>query len=280
MSASTGDTRPESGVEGEEENPGDWNIRPPTVLVADGPNRASRYAEHLPDPFPVRRAATAEEAREETSQAVGVGIFGAGVDEETKADLLELLHVRSPFARAVVIQGEDGPPMLQGASYDVCLFTPVDPEELCEAVARLARIGTYERAVSAYFEYTTHAASMQVGRDREELADNETFQDLERRIDRTQATLERIRAALDEADRRILMESIDADPTGGFADTTKKTGGRHPDACSACGLGWGQDHGGGLGTGYEQLGAFVWKCSRCSNVQQTGSASHRWLARR
>lgn len=279
MSASVGDESESDAEPAEPGRPG-RGLRPPTVLIADGPKRAARYGEFLPDPFPVRTASTPADVREETSDAVGVGIYGPGVDEDTKSELLELLHVRSPFARAIVIQGEDGPPMLEGAGYDVCMFTPVDGEDLREAVARLARIGTYERAVSTYFEYTTHATSMQVGRDEAALEADDTYQELQERIERTQVALERIRATLDEADRRVLVESIETDPTGGFGGESASAGGRHPDACNECRLDWGHHHGGGLGEGFEQLGAFVWKCTRCGNVQQAASASHRWLARR
>lgn len=256
------------------------SVSPPTVLIADGPKRAERYERWLGDPFPVRRARSPAEAREEVDEAVGVGIVGAGVSEDTKADILELLHVRSPFARSIVVQGDDQPPMLDGAGYDVCLFTPVDAEDLGEAVRRLARIATYERAVSAFFEYTTHAANLQVGRDESDLADDETYRELQDRIERTKETLERIRASMDDADRRVLMESIEADPGAGFDEAASGGGGRHPEKCTDCGLEWGTPHGDGLGDGYDQLGAFVWKCKRCGNVQQAASASHRWLARR
>lgn len=255
-------------------------VSPPTVLIADGPRRAKRYEDWLDDPFPVRRARSPTEAREEVDESVGVGIVGAGVSEETKAEILELLNVRSPFARSIVVQGDDQPPMLDGVGYDVCLFTPVEAGDLGEAVRRLARIATYERAVSAFFEYTTHAANLQVGKDEADLADHETYQELQDRIERTKATLERIRASMDEADRRVLMESIEADPAAGFGESASGGGGRHPEKCTDCGLEWGTPHGDGLGDGYEQLGAFVWKCMRCGNVQQAASASHRWLARR
>jgi hypothetical protein len=256
------------------------DVSPPTVLIADGPKRAERYEQWLGDPFPVRRARSPAEARDQVDESVGVGILGAGVSEESKGNILELLTVRSPFSRSIVVQGDDQPPMLDGAGYDVCLFTPVEADDLGEAVRRLARIATYERAVSAFFEYTTHAANLQVGKDEAELADHETYQELQDRIERTKGTLERIRAAMDEADRRVLTESIEADPAAGLADGASGGGGRHPDECNDCGLEWGTPHGNGLGDGYDQLGAFVWKCARCGNIQQAASASHRWLARR
>lgn len=278
MSASRG----EDGSEQSSEPAGSdapSSIQPPTVLIADGPNRARRYERWLDDPFPVRCAKSPDEAREETAEDVGVEIIGAGVCDETKSELLDLLAVRSPFARTIVIQGDDQPPMLDGSGYDVCLFTPVEEADLREAVERLARIATYERAVSTFFEYTTYAANRKVGRDEEEVLEDETYLELQDRIDRTQATLERIRAAMDDADRRILLESIEADPGAGF-DQPQGEGGRHPDNCYECDLEWGVHHGDGLGNGYDQLGAFVWKCARCGNVQQAASASHRWLARR
>lgn len=278
MSASRGDEGSEEPVDPSGSDDA-TTISPPTVLIADGPNRASRYERWLHDPFPVRCARSPSEAREEIDQSVGVGIVGAGVSDDTKSELLDLIGVRSPFARTIVIQGDDQPPMLGESGYDVCLFTPVEEGDLREAVARLARIATYERAVSTFFEYTTYAANLTVGKDGEELSSDDTYQELQERIDRTRATLERIRAAMDESDRRILMESIEADPGAGF-DRPTGAGGRHPDECSDCGLEWGIEHGGGLGNGYDQLGAFVWKCARCGNVQQAASASHRWLARR
>jgi len=254
-------------------------ITPPTVLIADGPNRSKRFEQWLDGRFPVRRARSASEAREHSSTAVGVAILGAGVSDDSKQELLELVHVRSPFARAIVIQGDDQPPMLDGAGYDVCLFTPVDKGDIRQATHQLARISTYERAVSAFFEYTTHAANLQVGKSEDELADNDSYQEIQEKIETIKATLERIRASMDEMDRRVLMESIESDPAAGFSERASG-GGRHPDRCNECRLEWGEPHGDGLGEGYEQLGAFVWKCTRCGAVRQSASASHKWVARR
>lgn len=264
---------------------GEQGVSPPTVLVADGPKRAARYRAWLENPFPVRVANSLSDAREAASQAVGVAVLGSGVSEDVKQELLEVVSVRSPFSRSLVIQAGDDPPMLEDPGYDACLFQPVERAELRDAVERLARIATYERAVSAFFEYTTYAANLEVGRDDAELAEDETYQDIQHRIDRTRTTLDRIRASLDEADRRVLMESIEADPTTPALaddgdDAVKTDNKRHPDKCSNCGLAWGVEHGGQLGPGYDQLGAFVWKCTNCGTVQQMADPSHRRLARR
>ncbi|GAB3684073.1 hypothetical protein GCM10028857_12590 [Salinarchaeum chitinilyticum] len=278
MSASLGDDS--NGDDPEEaERPGDAPaISPPTVLIADGPHRADRYASWLEAPFPVETANSPAAAQQKIAPKVGVIVLGAGVSDDSKRKLLETLDVRNPFARSILVQGDDEPPMLDGAGYDVCLFTPLEKDDLQEAVARLARIATYERAVSAFFEYTTHAANMQVGRDDGALDGDEQYQDIQQRIDQTKAALERIRASMDETDRRILVESLEADPGAGFADEAGSGGGRHPDKCTECGAEWGSES--SQGTGYEQLGAFVWKCTHCGGVQQAASASHRWLARR
>ncbi|WP_248515335.1 HalX domain-containing protein [Salinarchaeum laminariae] len=281
MSASLGD---DSDEETSEEVPRAADtpaISAPTVLVADGPNRADRYASWIDSPFPVETANSPAGASELISPKIGVAVLGAGVSDDSKQQLLDSLGVRNPFARSILVQGDDEPPMLEGAGYDICLFTPLEEDDLREAVSRLARIATYERAVSAFFEYTTHAANMQVGKSETALSEDETYQDIQERIDQTKAALERIRTSMDETDRRILMESLEADPGAGFAsEDAGAGGGRHPDKCSDCGLEWGTSHGGGLANGYEQLGAFVWKCTRCGSVQQAANASHRWLARR
>lgn len=257
------------------------DVTPPTVLIADGERRAERYGQWLEEPFPIRRARSKEAARDLTDQSVGVAVLGAGVTDEAKEELLKVLNVRCPFARTVIVQGDDQPPMLEGPGYDVCMFTPVEEADLREAVVRLARIATYERAVAAFFEYTTYAANIEVRKDREALEDDEDYRELQERIDRTKATLGRIRSTMDETDRRVLMESLEGDPAASIEERQGTVAGsRHPDNCSDCKLEWGPSHGNGLGQGYDQLGAFVWKCTRCGNVQQAASASHRWLARR
>lgn len=279
MSASLGDDSDGERPAEDDRSEDVPTISPPTVLIADGPNRADRYASWLDSPFPIETANSPMEARELIAPNVGVTVLGAGVSDESKRWLLETLSVRNPFARSILVQGDDEPPMLDGAGYDVCLFTPLKEGDFREAVVRLARIATYERAVSAFFEYTTHAANMQVGRDEGTLAGDEQYRDIQERIEQTKAALERIRASMDETDRRILMESLEADPGTDFADDdVGSSGGRHPDKCTDCGAKWGTDS--GRGTGYEQLGAFVWKCTNCGSVQQAASASHRWLARR
>lgn len=272
--------RTDGSGSGEREDPG---VSPPTVLIADGRTRAERFREWLPDTFPVRIATSLSDAREQATQAVGIAIIGAGVSQEAKRELLEVVTVRSAFVRTIVVQAGDEPPMLGDPGYDDCLYQPVDREHLTEAVRQLARIATYERAIATFFEYTTHAANMKVGRDPESLADDDTYKRVQRSIERTQATLDRIQESLTEADREVLMESIDGPtgPVGLGEDETGSSGSkRRPDGCRECGIEWGVRHGGDVGEGYEQLGAFVWKCTNCGAVQQSTDPSHRRLARR
>lgn len=250
----------------------------PRVLVADGPTRAERFQSWLEPAFDVETCSRKTAAEEQVAGNVDVSILGAGVPPEIKEDILEVIDHRAPFARIVVVPHDDQPPMLEGPGFDACLYAPVEREHLLEVTRRMARIAVYERTVAHYFEFTTQAASMQVAR-REGTVDERTFERLQEHIDWLQARLRRMRDALDDADREVLLESLDADPTAEFGgDVQKSANRRQPDECAQCGLDWQAEHGGDLGSGCEKLGAFVWKCRRCGTVQQPGSPSHQWIA--
>lgn len=250
----------------------------PTVLVADGSTRCDRFRSWLSPTFSVETGCTKAAAEAEAAAGVDVSILGAGVPPEAKQELLETIDLRAPFARVVVIPHDDQPPMLGSPGYDACVYAPVEQEHLLEVTKRMGRIAIYERTVANYFEYTTQAASMEVAR-KEGAIDDETYQELQQRIDWLQDRLRRMRKSLDEADKDVLLESLEVDPTTGFdGDVRKSSNRRQPDECTACGLDWQVDHGGDLGSGCEQLGAFVWKCRQCGTVQQPGTPSHQWVA--
>lgn len=249
----------------------------PTVLIADGPNRGERYRTWLEPTFEVDVGPSETAARAATTSSVDVGILGPGVPPDTKQALLEMLDLRAPFSRTIVVPVDDTPPMIQAPGFDVCCYAPVNPGELRDAAVRMARIAVYERTVATYFEYTTHAASLDVARREGNAAsDRETLQE---RIDWLGDRLQQMRQGLDEADRAILLDSLETDPAGAFGgDVRKSADKRQPEACTDCGLDWQVDHGGDVGTGCDQLGAFVWKCRRCGTVQEAADPSHQRIA--
>lgn len=54
---------------------------------------------------------------------------------------------------------------------------------------------------------------------------------------------------------------------------------RKPTNCPTCGLVWDANHGRRYGYGYRELGARVWKCSRCQDVQKGAAVHHQSVFR-
>lgn len=251
----------------------------PTVLVADDARRAAEIREWLRDVLPVVVATSGDAATERIDRTVCVALLGAAVPPERKADVLDTIDVRNPFARAIVVPQDDQPPMLEGATYDLCLYAPLEREAVREAVTTLARVATYEQTLATYYECTTLAANRELGRDRSDLADDEAYQRLQSRIDSLKARLERMRESMDDHERELLFDSLETEEAAGFSGDVREapyTG--QPENCAECGLDWRVDRGGELGVGYDRLGSFVWKCRRCGTIQQKSDPSHQWIA--
>lgn len=248
----------------------------PSILVADGPSSAATIESWLEGLLPVTATSSLGEATGVLDRDVCVAILGAGVSTASKESLLEPLSMRSPYARTALVPSGDQPPMIESPGYDKILYRPLEREELRSVVKHLARVSVYERTVSTYFEYTTLAANYEVGDD---AVDDEDYDRLQSHIDRLEARLKRIRASLDEADRKLLYESLEDDALPTFTEDVRRSDGkRRPSGCSNCGLDWEAQHGGNLGEGYERLGAFVYKCTNCGTVQEAPDPSHRRVA--
>lgn len=52
-----------------------------------------------------------------------------------------------------------------------------------------------------------------------------------------------------------------------------------PDACPECGFIWGSFQGRKYGHGYEELGAHVWKCTRCNHIVRSANPAEKRIAR-
>lgn len=258
---------------------GDDDAARPSVLVADDSRRAAQLREWLDDVLPVVVATSGEDVEQRIDRTVCVALLGRAVPQERKAAILETIDVRNPFARTIVVPEDDQPPMLGEPGYDLCLYSPLEREDVREAVTTLARVATYERTLSTYYEYTTLAANREIGEDEADLASDEAYQALQQRIDALRESLERMQDAMDETERELLFDATERDDDATFDGEVREapyTG--QPEECAECGLDWRVDRGGELGVGYDRLGAFVWKCRRCGAIQQRSDPSHQWIA--
>lgn len=262
----------------EDDSGGESDDDGPLVLLGDDPRRAEQYQRWLEPLFTTLVGETPSDVVSRMVSELDVAVLGAAISEDTKQRLVELLDRRCPFVRVIVVPHDDQPPMLEAPGYDACVFEPVERDQLVEAVKRMARLATYERTVTTYFQYTTQAAAIQFGQADSDVP-AETRAELQAEIDRIGARLERMRSSLDDADREALMESMGEEASATFGgEVHKVTAKRTPDECAECGLNWTVDHGGDLGFGCEQLGSFVWKCKNCGAVQQASDPSHQWVS--
>lgn len=255
-------------------------VSPPPVVIVDDPGiRAEVYREWLPGGLDVTVATGAPGADRAVDGDLGVAVLGPGLSTDCRDTVSTLAEDRSPICRLLSILGSED--VFPEIDPDCTLTDPVERVEFRAAVDRLHRRATYERLLTAYFQYTTRAASYEVGQSESDRREDDQYRTLRKRIERLRSALDAYRAYMTEDDVRAVLAAaseIAAPPFDDDSQTTDAT--RRPDGCTSCGLDWGVDHGPDLGDGFEQLGAFVWKCANCGAVQEVPSSSHRRLARR
>lgn len=259
----------------------DTTVHRPSVLVVDDEIRADLFEHWLAEDFHVRTATSRSETFEEFDETVAVAIVRNELKQEFKEELQDQIAATVPFCRTIITTTEKVEIMFPGLEYDVCLTEPTNRETVRETVYHLMLRARYDANLRNYYQCSIQAANMEVQLVEAELAESDRYERLRRRMGNVKQHLEAILHRFDPDDLDAVQQSIK--PDVGFGRETSEKNDREgdkyqPDACVSCGLEWGIDHGGDLGTGSKRLGSFVWECTKCGSVQNLPDPSHRRVA--
>lgn len=276
-------------------------LRDGVAILEANRTRAELYQLWLEE-YDVDVAVTRAEAGERIDRETAVVVLNRQFADGAAPELLEVVRVRNPHCRvAVTRDADEGFPGIDPAYH---LVKPVFEADLCDVVGRLVRQVNYRLALLEYYRTTGELAALEFVSDRSDPGDGGDSGDsgdsgddshpagtndpdsgtesadgrarlLERRVVRLRKLLAAYRERFDEGDVAAVMESIsfgsvpDADDAGSGGSSKYQ-----PDNCSNCGRVWDVTASGRTARGFAKLGAFVWRCVDCGQVQMQADPSH------
>jgi DNA-binding response OmpR family regulator len=173
------------------------------LIVDDEPAVADSYAAQIQEHYAVRTAYGGEEALTELDEEVDVVLLDRRMPDVVGDDVLETIRDRGLDARVAMVTAVDADFDIVDMEFDDYLVKPIGREELLDTIERLLRCAEYERTLRDYYRVTRTAVALRSAKDRDDLAYNEEFQQLESR--RTE-----LRDSLSEAAERLVDEDFEA----------------------------------------------------------------------
>lgn len=175
---------------------------PRVLVVEDEPEVAETYRTALRDEFEVDLATSAEEALDIVADGHDVVVVDQRLSDRPGDHVISEINERNLACRIVKVLEEEpevGVLELRCTDYVV---TPVDGQELIETVGRVVRIGEYADRRRELGSKKLKRNVMEVEHSRSELADDETYQELNDEI-------RRLEAAVDEIESELGLENVD-----------------------------------------------------------------------
>lgn len=254
-------------------------MKKPSVLIIDDEYRTDLYEMWLRESYSVRTATSRREIFEQLDETVLVVLLRHEFDTDLKSDVETRIEGVSPACRIAVTTSKHTQVAYPDVDCETSICEPITEATVTETVDRLLCRALYHDGLRRYYHLTMRVTNVELsdgeGEDRPE------YDRLQDRIRALSDHLDEVKNRLDADDYRAVLTSLK--PTQSFPSQSHgrkvKTDKHRPDRCRECGLAWGEDHGDPLGIGCQTLGAFTWKCTRCSTVQNVPSPSDRKVAR-
>jgi len=245
-----------------------------TVAVCEAnETRAELYSLWL-DECEVRIALTAQQAKDKLDDEVAVVVLNQGFADGKASQVLSSIREQTSVCR--VIETRDRSEAFPSLGVDHNLVKPIFEDVLVEKVRTLLRRVNYQVALDRYYKVTISITTLEL---KSELSDEgrERHEQLSELATDLQRFLSELRAEMSEDDLRAVMQSINIETGGETADVPQKIESKYrPEKCGNCGQAW--DPKDSDEPGMVRLGAYVWRCKRCGDVQMYADPSHQQLS--
>lgn len=226
----------------------------------------------------------------ETHTAESPGAFLEQVDDHTVVACLsrplfgedeprirKAILSRNPHCQLIALLPHGGTEPALTREYDAYLRRPVYRQKLQETIETQLKYGVYSHTLAEFYKLNAHLARF--GRTQADARRDTNVDAKRRRYNELKGRLDALQAQMDATDLDAIIHSLKrhnqhrSEP----AEDTQPTQDSkyHPSRCPHCKLPWGVNHRNALGTGVERVGAYVWKCTRCSEITHGLGTSHR-----
>lgn len=244
----------------------------PRVLVVEpGTILAELYETWLAEEFRVERAASEADVVDTLDLSIGVAVLAPSVPNDVAERVVSVVLESYPHCLVVDVLPRSESDRDLEVAVDAQLQDPIDGETLRETVREQLRRAEYGAALYRHVQLATLVAARETRFEPDELAEDETYARLQRKLAAERHHLDRLAAQLDAADFEAWLDAFDARTSHvSTADPDASSDARGPkylpNACPGCGLQWGVEHGERLGLGYTRLGSHIYKCRNCGEV--------------
>jgi hypothetical protein len=249
-----------------------------SVLFFDpNPTRRELFAEWI-SRVTTKHASDLEELYDVFDDTVTVVFLSRSALDHEGSEIRNFILDRSPSCQLVLHTAATAE-RAHSEEYDAVLTRPVSETELRTVVEQRVRYGIYSRLVEEFYALsTTRFAVGNADSDVEEQYHTE----IDKRLRQLRTAINHLQSTIDHEDAEKLLKSVNLHrkylnhPSEKRSVPTQSK--YHPDTCPSCSLPWGVDHGNDLETGFDRIGAGVWKCTRCDHVVRNSDASNRYVS--
>ena len=225
---------------------------PVVLIVEDERGLADLYTAYLKDTYTVRTAYTGEQALELLDDDVDVALLDRRLKTWSGDQLLRVIRDRNLDCKVAMVTAVAPDFDVANLAVDEYLVKSVLREELLEVVEELLLRAESTVDKQELLALISRKIALENEKPMAELEANDEYTKLERQI-------------------AIAKDNLDLDPEE--VGSTK----HQPDMCPQCDLRW--DFSVGDTIGFLKLGAYVWKCTRCGNIEKIQDPSNRRVSR-
>jgi hypothetical protein len=249
------------------------------VLLSDeSSTRLELFDRWLPG-IKTRFARTERELYSRFDSSVALVFISQSLLGEEEQAIRKAILNRNPYCQLVLIAPRQSFVSPLEDNYDACLQRPIFRDELQTTVEEHLKCGVYSATLYEFYRLNAEVSGFgqsdrSNGSGPADPSDEkgERYRQLKERLDHLQPTI-------DHDDVDSILRSIELHKrylTEPERDTESSTGSKyHPARCPGCKLPWGVDHRNELGRGFERVGAYVWRCTRCTKLVHGVGTSHR-----
>lgn len=173
---------------------------PAVLVVEDDRALADTYAAFLEPQFEVRVAYSGEQAIDSLDFEPDVVVLDRRLGGISGEEVLRAIEARNDGIRVAMVTGVQPDFEIADFGIDAYLVKPIDEADLREAVEHVRSLDDLDEMEIALSSKRLKRNLLEVEKSPEQLADNETFDRLEREIERLESEIERLESDLQEPD--------------------------------------------------------------------------------
>lgn len=182
---------------------------PPTIfIVTHDQSISDLYALRLNDEYVVRTANSREEAIERIDDDVRVVFLDRRMPDLSGAELLATIRKNGIDCRAAMISTVQPDVDVLEQGFDAAVIKPVSAEDLKDTVETLLRRANYDDLLQEITTLQSERAILERQHTDEELAEDETYQELTARVKTLRRRLDDVARDLDGRDLGAALHSL------------------------------------------------------------------------